>query len=169
MQPGQFLVPAHATTQAPPETGADQVAVFAAGAWAVQPDFRGRIYWTPEGVEVEISAIGETVPADALDAAPPPPAEPRFLTPPQFEFLLALTGFGEVWDALADAAKAQGDMATFAALRAERVRSRFLLDVVLSVVDRFRDQAAQIAPEVDLSEAAIMAAWDQAEVYGGLQ
>jgi len=93
---------------------------------------------------------------------------PRNLTPAQFEYLLALSGFGAVWDAIAGDAAAGGDMETYAALMAERKRSRFRLDTVLAVVAQFADQAAAIAPEVDLSEAAIRAAWKQAEEYRGL-
>lgn len=95
-----------------------------------------------------------------------PPYVPSDLSPPQFEYLLALTGFGEVWDGLAAQAKASGDMETFAALTAERRRSRFRLETVLSVVARFADQA----PEgVDLSEGAIRAAWKAAEGYRGFE
>ena len=97
-----------------------------------------------------------------------PPYAPRDLTPAQFEYLLALTGFGAVWDAIAGDAAAGGDMVTYAALMAERKRSRFRLDTVLSVVAQFADQAAAIAPEVNLSETAIRAAWKKAEEYGGL-
>lgn len=103
--------------------------------------------------------------------APPPPPPPgdadRYLTPAQFVFLLALTGFDEVWDAIEAGAKAN-DRAQYAALKAEKMSSRFQLARVLVIVDQFRSVAAQIAPDVDLSEAAIRAAWDQAEVFGGV-
>lgn len=94
-----------------------------------------------------------------------PPYVPRDLSPPQFEYLLSLTGFGEVWDQIAADAKAAGDRATYAALMAERRRSRFRLDVVLAVVAKFADQ---VPPDVDLSEATIRDAWKQAEQFGGL-
>ena len=97
-----------------------------------------------------------------------PDPVPVDLSPAQFEYLLALTGFGEVWDAIAGQAKAAGDTSTFAALTAERRRGRFVLAVVLDVAARFRAAAAQIAPDVDLSDAAIRAAWDEAAQYGGL-
>lgn len=90
---------------------------------------------------------------------------PRDLSPVQFEYLLSLTGFGEVWDQIAADAKAAGDRATYAALMAERKRARFRLDVVLAVVARFADQVPQ---DVDLSEATIRAAWKDAEQFGGL-
>ncbi len=101
------------------------------------------------------------------EGALPAPA-PAVLDPAQFEFLLALTGFGDVWDGLEQAAKDGGDMVTFAALRAERRRKSFLQARTLAVVAQFRAQAAQIAPGVDLSDDAINAAWTQAEQWGGL-
>ena len=97
-----------------------------------------------------------------------PPAPPEYLTAPQFEYLLALTGFGDVWDALAARALETGDRGLCAALKAERSRSRFELVNVLAVVEQFRDAAAQIAPDVDLSETAIRAAWQDAKAYRGL-
>lgn len=90
------------------------------------------------------------------------------LTKRQFEFLLALTGFDAVWDALAAAAKAANDVTTYAGLIAERAGSRFRHDVTLITVGAFRDQAALIAPEVDLSDAAINTAWKQAEQFQGV-
>jgi len=98
---------------------------------------------------------------------PPPPSDAdRILSPPQFAFLLALTGFDEVWDALEAAVKVT-DRVQYAALRAERARSRFRLDDTLGIVAKFRKIAAQIAPDVDLSETAIRAAWEQAEGFVG--
>ena len=35
MEPGQYLVPAHATTTAPPKAGKGKVAMFDDGAWTV--------------------------------------------------------------------------------------------------------------------------------------
>ena len=98
----------------------------------------------------------------------PAPYAPSDLSPTRFEFLLALTGFGEVWDAIAQQAKNSGDRSTYAALMAERKRSVFKLDRVLVVVEQFRDQAATAFPDVDLSEKAIRDAWKQAETYKGL-
>ena len=117
-----------------------------------------RADWT-ELSEAEVTAILNP---------PPPPPEPEVLDPAQFEFMLALTGFGEVWEGLEQAAKDAGDMVTFAALRAERRRRNFYLDVTLAVVGQFRRQAAQIAPRVDLSDEAITAAWEQAAEWKGL-
>lgn len=114
----------------------------------------------------QITAAGGIAPY----VAPPPPVitdADRVLTRPQFAFLLALTGFDDVWDALGAGAKAGGDMVSYATLKAERDRSAFRLDRTLGIVAQFRATAAQIAPDVDLSEAAIRAAWDQAEAFKG--
>lgn len=97
-----------------------------------------------------------------------PAIVPADLSPPQFEYLLARTGFGDVWDAMAAQAKASGDLATFAALKAERSRSRFVLDIVISQIAAFRSILPPEAEGVDLSESAVRAAWAEAEQYGGL-
>lgn len=99
-------------------------------------------------------------------APAPPTDEERYLTPVQFEYMLANAGFDDVWEALEAAAK-PADRAQFAMLKAERVRPKFQLARTLQIVATFRDTAAQLVPDFDLSEAAIRAAWDQAETYGG--
>ena len=121
----------------------------------------GAVYVLGEGWPGQVRA------GDGFETPPPPPSDAdRILSPPQFAFLLALTGFDEVWDALEAAAKT-GDRVQYAALRAERARPRFRLDVTLGIVAKFRNMAELIAPDVDLSETAIRAAWEQAEQYGG--
>lgn len=84
------------------------------------------------------------------------------LTPVQFEWLLAFTGLDEVWQTLEAALKDQ-DRAEYASLRAQRLQARFFLSVTLEMVAKLRQIAAQVAPGVDLSEAAIRAAWELAE------
>ena len=59
------LIPAHATTQAPPQAGTRQAAVFDASAqkWQLVPDWRGvQLYSTVDGSEVA-AELGQT-PAD---------------------------------------------------------------------------------------------------------
>ncbi|MGR3486034.1 MAG: hypothetical protein ACU0BF_11865, partial [Paracoccaceae bacterium] len=70
---GRPLIPAHATTTPPPETGAHEAAVWDGAAWSVVADHRGAVYWTADGARHRIDALGETPPDDALDAPPPPP------------------------------------------------------------------------------------------------
>lgn len=64
LEPGVFLVPAHATTIEPPATGTHEAAIFVNGGWRIVPDFRGTSYWL-DGVRHEIEQLGETVPAGA--------------------------------------------------------------------------------------------------------
>ncbi|MCL9847348.1 phage tail protein [Ralstonia solanacearum] len=64
LEPGVALIPAHATTQAPPETGAREVAVFRDDAWHIAPDWRGAaLFSTVDGSAISIADIGAT-PAD---------------------------------------------------------------------------------------------------------
>lgn len=58
LEPGKFWEPAHSTAVEPPITETpDQVAVYADGFWALEPDFRGKILYnkadaTAHGVQV---------------------------------------------------------------------------------------------------------------------
>ena len=45
LNPEQYLIPAGATTEPPPEVGQNQAARFVNGAWAVVPDFAGVAYY----------------------------------------------------------------------------------------------------------------------------
>lgn len=92
----------------------------------------------------------------------PPPPPPADLSRAQFEWLLAFTGLGDVWDALQSTLK-DTDRATYAAIKMERQRTLYRLSVTLAEVAKMRPLAAQIAPDVDLSDAAILAAWELAE------
>ena len=80
------------------------------------------------------------------------------LTPPQFEYLLALTGLDDVWAALEDGVKKK-DRALLAVLRAQRRQSRFVFDVTMQFIAQFMADAVAATPGVDLSEATIKAAW----------
>ena len=65
LEPGVPIIPAHATTQAPPQAGTRQAAVFDASAqkWQLVPDWRGvQLYSTVDGSEVA-AELGQT-PAD---------------------------------------------------------------------------------------------------------
>ena len=103
---------------------------------------------------------------DRIGASSPDSA--RTLSRKQFAFLLKLTGFGKVWDSLIEAAEAGRDMATAAALEGERASEVFRLDRTLQLVAHMGPQAALIAPDVNLSEAAIRDAWAAAETWKGL-
>lgn len=99
-------------------------------------------------------------PAATWDGAgwqePPKPAP--VLNPARFEWMLAYTGLGDVWDAL-EAALRDTDRATFAVLRAQRVKTQFHLETTLGFVAQHRTTAKAAFPDVDLSETAIRDAW----------
>lgn len=90
---------------------------------------------------------------------PDPPAP--VLDAPRFEYLLAFTGLDDVWDALFSALRVS-DRAAYAALKAQRAKGAFHLDVTLALVETYRTQAELAAPEADLSAETIKSAWMQA-------
>jgi hypothetical protein len=106
-------------------------------------------------------AAGEvTIP----DAPPPPDPGPPELTPRQFEWLLAHTGLEDVWDAVQAWAKADGNRALYAGLKAQRAASVFVLATTLAFKNEPAVLAitAAVAPDADLSDDAVRAAWDLA-------
>lgn len=68
-----WLVPAFATTEAPPKFGAMQTAIFDGEKWKVVPDYRGYKYWTHDGEGFQIVSVGVEPPHGALSEPPPPP------------------------------------------------------------------------------------------------
>ena len=87
----------------------------------------------------------------------------RDLTPSEFEWLLAYTGLGDVWDGMAAAMKGAADEPSKlmrATLAENRRASFFRLDETLRVVPQFVDFAATLFPDVDLTKKAITAAWE---------
>lgn len=90
-----------------------------------------------------------------------PAPVPATLSPSRFEWLLAFTGLDEVWAALEEAARGS-DRATYATLKAMRRSQSFHLSTTLEMVGTFRAQAVALVPDIDLSEIAIRAAWEQA-------
>lgn len=83
------------------------------------------------------------------------------LTKPQFEWLLAYTGLDDVWDALEVSLKVI-DRPTYATLKLQRNQTNFRLPVTLKFISDLSDQIALVAPDTDLSEPTIRAAWAQA-------
>lgn len=75
LEPGKFLVPAHATKKKPPIVDDHQMPVFSEGQWSVVPDLRGFDYWLPDGSKHRVMALGEALPDEALTEDPLPPAE----------------------------------------------------------------------------------------------
>lgn len=73
LEDGVFLVPAHATTIAPPASGEHEVAVFENDTWTLKADYRGvKLFETATGKPAAIDELGVT-PADKglTDAVPP--------------------------------------------------------------------------------------------------
>lgn len=114
-----------------------------------------RIKLTPEEV-AEIQAKEAAAVAEAEEAA-----RTADLTKPQFEWLLAYTGLDDVWDALEISLKSI-DRATYATLKLQRNQTNFRLPVTLKFISDLSDQIALIAPDTDLSDPTIRAAWAQA-------
>jgi len=85
----------------------------------------------------------------------------RDLTPARFAWMLAFTGLGDVWDALEGALKST-DRARFALVKSQRAKTTFNQAATLALVAQFRPVAAKLAPDVDLSDQAIISAWAQA-------
>jgi hypothetical protein len=87
------------------------------------------------------------------------------LTPKRFEWLLAFTGLGDVWNALESDLKGK-DRAAYAVVKSERKSAYFALANTLALVAQFRPVARKVAPGADLSDDAIKAAWILAERGG---
>jgi len=73
LEPGKYLIPAHATDQVPPVPGENQVAAFVADAWVLRADYRANLYYdklTKE--EHTINEIGVEPDPGWTDQAPGP-------------------------------------------------------------------------------------------------
>ena len=81
----------------------------------------------------------------------------RDLSPAGFNWLLAYTGLDDVWAGL-EAHFKTADRATYATLREAANRNTFRLTTTLAMVESFK----AFAPDVDLSEETITAAWELA-------
>tara|TARA_R110000772_G_scaffold224934_3_gene335605 strand:- start:27 stop:335 length:309 start_codon:yes stop_codon:yes gene_type:complete len=92
----------------------------------------------------------------------PAPYVPSDLSPRRFEYLLALTGLDNVWAELEAELKAT-DRALFAQIKAQRSALSFSQVKTLGLVAMFADTAKRVAPDGDLSDEAIKAAWKLAE------
>lgn len=57
MTPGGYLIPAHATTSAPPPPMAGFALVFAGGLWSRVADHRGEV-WFDDGNPVTVDRLG---------------------------------------------------------------------------------------------------------------
>ena len=108
----------------------------------------------------ELMASGAAI--EALPDLSDLPYAPSDLTPRRFEYLLAYTGLDDVWVAL-EAELKTTDRATFAQIKAQRKAMSFSQEKTLALVAMFAATAQSVAPDADLSEDAIKAAWIIAE------
>lgn len=58
MRPGQWLVPAFTTAEPLPATGDHQTAVYRDDGWHVVADYRGTVWWRPDGTNYAIAELG---------------------------------------------------------------------------------------------------------------
>lgn len=72
-EPGKWLIPANATTDAPPAEQAGHARVWASGAWTQVPDYRGETWWDANDQPVEIEDLGDPADQGLTDVEPPAP------------------------------------------------------------------------------------------------
>jgi hypothetical protein len=101
----EWLIPAGATTLAPPQPGAHQVAVLGAAEWYLVADWRGTVGYDAQGRAVTITALGDTLPSLGLTAEPPtlPPTVPAQITMRQARLALLQAGMLDAVDAAINA------------------------------------------------------------------
>lgn len=73
LETGKYLVPAYAMLEPPPQPGNNQIAVSDGQAWRLVEDYRGTIYYMPDGSRHVINELGIKPP---LDSTPIPPVKP---------------------------------------------------------------------------------------------
>lgn len=70
LEPGVYLIPAHATTVEPPPVNDREAAICVDGVASVVPDWRGYRYWLPDGSRHAIHELGIVPPGEATEFAP---------------------------------------------------------------------------------------------------
>ncbi len=73
LEPGVWIVPAHATTTEPPPAVAGQARVWRDDAWGYVPDHRGELRWLDHATSYVVTKIGE--PEGEVDKPPRPLAD----------------------------------------------------------------------------------------------
>lgn len=70
MEPGNWLIPARAYREKPPETEERKVAVWGENGWELVFDFRGQVYSIEDGAAVQHHSLGELPYGLTVDAKP---------------------------------------------------------------------------------------------------
>lgn len=79
LEPGVWLIPAHATSVEPPSTNDGEVAIFDGTSWSVIEDKRG-VYYNYEFPEPEVNNNPHVAPLNATREVPPEVGENQYLT-----------------------------------------------------------------------------------------
>jgi len=80
LEQGVFLIPSDATSVQPPSTGINQAAIFNGSAWLIVNDFRGTVYYMPDGSRHEITVLDSVPPLESSPNPPPPSLEQQQTT-----------------------------------------------------------------------------------------
>lgn len=99
LEEGQWIIPAFATTEEPPEVAEGFAAIYA-GGWQVLSDHRGETWWKADAKDntagVEVDFIGDPAERGLTSIEPPPPpaapAPPLTVTPRQIRQALNIMG-----------------------------------------------------------------------------
>lgn len=75
-----WLIPANATTAAPPTFSQNEIAVFNDGEWLVQADYRGQEFYDENCEKVTITELGVTPLPEWTTEPPPPPLQSAIST-----------------------------------------------------------------------------------------
>ncbi|BBL70321.1 hypothetical protein [Methylogaea oryzae] len=69
--PPEYIVPANATLQAPPDVPQNKAAIFSNDdGWSLVDDYRGLVYWLPDRSKHEIEELGIAPPQNAMLSEP---------------------------------------------------------------------------------------------------
>lgn len=99
LEPGKYLIPAHAMLTAPPATVSHQAAVAINDIWSLVDDYRGVVYWMPDGSKHQITVLGVTPPAESTATPPPEPAPVLSCTAYQIRQALSVMGLRDAAEA----------------------------------------------------------------------
>lgn len=70
---GEWGIPAHAVTDAPPKTGEHEAAVWLGDGWSLVPDHRDETWWNGDDEPVVIETLGDPTEQGLSPDEPPPP------------------------------------------------------------------------------------------------